>query len=98
MDNDRLKIKQLVLKLSNKYGLSAKEIEELVNSPYHFTYDKLKDLEIEHIESEEEANSLKSNFNYKGLGKLYLSYPALVARKKRKNNASLINNKKWKNK
>lgn len=91
MDKDKLRVRQLVLKLAKKYNKTAQEIEEIVNSPYHFTYEKLKEIDFDKVESEDEANELKTNFNYKALGKLYFSYPALVTRRKRIRNASKLN-------
>ena len=91
MDNDKLKVKQLIHKLARKYKMTAREIEEIVGSPYHFTYEKLREINFDEVNNEEEANSLKTNFNYKALGKLYFSYPALVTRKKRRTNASKLN-------
>ena len=94
MDNDKVKVRQLILKLARKYNMTAKEIEEIVYSPHHFTYEKLKEIDLDKVESEEEAKSLKTNFNYKALGKLYVSYPALLTRKKRIKNASIKLNKR----
>jgi hypothetical protein len=92
---DKIKLKQLIAKLAQKYNLSEETIKNIVESPYHFTYEKLKDLDLDEVKSEDEANELKTNFNYKGLGKLYLNYPSLKARQIRKNSVSKIN-KQWK--
>lgn len=91
MDKDKVKVKQLMDRLAYKYKISAKEIEEIVNSPYHFTYEKLKELKLDEVESEDEAKSLKTNFNYKAFGKLYFSWDALQNRRKRRDNALKIN-------
>lgn len=67
------KIKPLITRLSNKYNLSEKEIEEIINSPYAFTEKTINDLQLKDI-SEEEFNNLKTNFIYKYLGKIYTTY------------------------
>lgn len=91
MDKNKALIKQLYFKLARKYNMTAKEIEEIVTAPHLFTYEKLKELKFDEINSEEEAQSLKTNFNYKALGKLYFSWPALQTRKIRQKNASKLN-------
>lgn len=91
---DRIKVKAIMAVLAKKYKLPIDTIEEIVNSPYLFTYEKLKNLNLEEVNSEEETNELKTNFNYKGLGKLYLNYPSLAAKRIRINSVSKINNKK----
>lgn len=82
--------------VGKEFGMNIGTVENIVNSPYFFTRDKLKDLDLDSVNSEEEANALKTNFNYRGLGKLYLSYKALLARKSRKINALKMNEKQWK--
>ena len=93
---DRIKVKKIIASLAKKYGLPTEVIQNITDSPYLFTYEKLKDLKLDNIKSEDEATQLKTNFNYKGFGKLYLNYPSLVARKNRQTNALKINNKQWK--
>lgn len=93
---DKIKVKNLIAKIANKYKLPSSVIESIVNSPYHFTYEKINEYNLDEVNSEEEASVLKTNFNYKGLGKLYLNYPSLVAKKIRVTNALEINSKRWK--
>lgn len=88
---DKIKVKNLMARIAQKHKLPLSVIENIINAPYNFTYEQLKDYNLDEVESEEEANALKTNFNYKGLGKLYLNYPSLLARKKRKDNASKLN-------
>lgn len=93
MDSNKVQLKKILKSLSLKYNMPVAEIEELVNSPYLFTHEKLKEIDIDSVNSEDEANLLKTNFNYMALGKLYLSWPSLKLRKKRIENASKINKK-----
>jgi Glu-tRNA(Gln) amidotransferase subunit E-like FAD-binding protein len=93
---DRIKLKQLISTIAKKYGLSAEIVENIVNSPYLFTYEKLKDMDFSKVESEEDANKLKTNFNYKGIGKLYFNYRTFEVNKQRKEEYLKINNKRWK--
>lgn len=96
MDKDKVLVKQLYQKLAKKYKMTAREIEELVTAPHQFTYEKLREINFDEVESEEEAESLKTNFNYKGLGKLYFSWPSLQTRKNRQKNASKLNKRNGK--
>jgi hypothetical protein len=93
---DRIKLKQLISKIAKKHGLSAEIVENIINSPYLFTYEKLKDMDFSKVESEEDANKLKTNFNYKGIGKLYFNYRTFEVNKQRKEEYLKINNKRWK--
>jgi hypothetical protein len=93
---DRIKLKQLISTIAKKHGLSAEIVENIVNSPYLFTYEKLKDMDFSKVESEEDANKLKTNFNYKGIGKLYFNYRTFEVNKQRKEEYLKINNKRWK--
>ncbi|MGK2864880.1 MAG: hypothetical protein ACSLE0_23310 [Chitinophagaceae bacterium] len=87
---DRIKVKNLMAKMAQKYKLPLDVIEKIINSPYWFTYEQLKDYNLDEM-SVEEAKALKTNFNYKGLGKLYLNPPSLKVRQQRRKDALKIN-------
>lgn len=95
---DRVKVKKIIETLSKKYNLPTEVIQNITDSPYLFTYEKLKDLKLDGVNTKEEVDALKTNFNYKGLGKLYLNYHSLLVSKNRKSNYLKINSKRWKTK
>lgn len=95
--SDKLKIKNLIHSLGLKYGLSDKEITNIVNSPHLFTKEKMLELELDPNLTEEEFNDIKTNFGYKGLGLLYIDYKMFNKRMKQRENINNINNKRWKN-
>ena len=92
---DRIKIKQLIAIIAKRYNLPEDVVENIVNSPYLFTYEKLKDMDFTEVQTEEDADKLKTNFNYKGLGKLYFNYRTLIVNRQRKEEYYKINNKRW---
>ena len=83
---DKVKIDNLIHKLGLKYQLPDNVIKEIVESPYKFTLEKIKELELSNIETEEELNSIKTNFIYKGLYKMYIDFASVKRRKQQKNN------------
>jgi len=91
---DDKKIKKLMHSLGLKYNLPDHVVKQIVESPYEFAYEQLKKLTLDGIQSEEELNKLKTNFNFKGLGKLYVSYPHIKKRENQKKLMNRINNKK----
>lgn len=66
--------KILVNKLAKKYNLTPEQVIEIKNSPFEFIRKTTKDLNFENINSEEEFNNLKTNFNIPRLGKLYANF------------------------
>jgi hypothetical protein len=94
---DEIKIKQLIHKLGLKYKLSDEVIKNIIDSPYEFTYEKLREVVLDGVTTEEELDKLKTNFNYKGLGKLYVDYPSLLKREKQKNFINILNKKNGRN-
>lgn len=95
---DKLKLKKLRHHLGLKYGLSDDKIEEITNSPYEFTANKIRELDLSSIKTEEEFNKLKTNFIYTSFFKLIIDYKSIKARNNRRNNINNINKEKWKNK
>jgi hypothetical protein len=88
---DKQKLKKLMHELSLKYNLSANEIKEIVESPYEFAASKLKTINWDEIDNEEKLGELKTNFNFKSLGKLHAHWPLLnrkLQSKKRRNESS----------
>ena len=92
----RRTLKSLIHKLGLKYKLSDEIIKHIIESPYEFTFEKLSSLDLKEIDSEEKLINTKTNFSYKALGKLYISYPVLKKRNKQIEHITDLNNKKWK--
>lgn len=81
---DEDKIRALIHRIGLKYNLQDKVINKIINSPYQFTRETIKNLEFENIESEEDFNRLKTNFIYLYIGKLYTTYERYIKNKKMK--------------
>lgn len=94
---DKQKLAALIHKIGLKYNLPDEVIKELVNSPYLFTYGKVKELDLSKVASEEELEEIKTNFYYKGLGRLHVPFNRVSRRNKQRESATNINKKRWKN-
>lgn len=67
------KVDKLIHSIGLKYFLSDKDIKEIVESPFIFTKEKMKQIDLTKIKSQEDVDKIKGTFLYKGLGRLYLS-------------------------
>lgn len=67
---EKIKIKEI----AEKYNMSVKEVETVVQSQYSFMHNKIKELKLEGIKTREEFDALKTNFNIPCIGKLYASW------------------------
>lgn len=67
------KLKPVIKKLARKYDLTEDQVNSIIESPYAFTKETLKNLELDKELSREEVSKLKTNFIYKYIGKLYLN-------------------------
>lgn len=90
------KVKKLIHSIGLKHNLSDEVIKKIVNSPYLFAFQKIKELELDDIKTEEELDNIKTNFYFKNLCKLYLPFDRLDRNHKQRDNLKNINNKKWK--
>lgn len=88
---------KLYHRLSLKYNLSKKQIQEIVESPYLFTKETLADIDVNDIQSEEDADNIKTNFIYKYIGKLHTNFKLINRRRKQSEAFKKINKKKWEN-
>jgi hypothetical protein len=93
--NDR-KLFALYHKIGLKYNLTDSEIKELAESPYEFTKEKLDQIDLDTIETEEDFNNVKTNFIYKFLGKIYTSFALIKAKKTKSETYKEINKRRWK--
>ncbi len=92
---DEIKVKQLIHKLGLKYNLRDEEIKEIVNSPYLFAAERFREMDLKKVTTEEELSSMKTNFLFKGFGRLLVSFALINRRNKQKLNSFKLNNK-WK--
>lgn len=67
---DEIKAKELSL----KYNLSYEEVKAIIYSQFDFIRTTIKEINFEEGLTEEEFNSMKTNFNIPGIGKLHASY------------------------
>lgn len=68
------KQERIISDLQEKYNCSREEILEIINSPFQFIRKTVKDLDFTSIETEEELEKLKTNFNIPKIGKLYANF------------------------
>jgi hypothetical protein len=66
--------KKIVKRLSRQYGLTEREIIEIITSPFDFIRQEIKSIEINGDETKEEFESKVKNFNIPRIGKLYGNY------------------------
>lgn len=69
MEKDRI-ILQILSEIKEDNSISIKELEKIVESPFQFARDILREIEIKDMSLEEFRNT-KKNFNIPGFGKLY---------------------------
>ena len=94
--HDKQKIDMLIHRLSLRYGLSKEIIKNIVDTPYIYADKIVRELNLDNVTTEEELKDIKTNFNFKGFGKLYVSFPLLENRNRRISNMNNLNIKKWK--
>lgn len=93
---DKIKVDALIHSLGLKYNLRDEDMKELVNSPFLFTYEQLKELDVSEVKTEEDLEKLKTSFLYKSFGKVFVSFPLINRRNKQRDNIIKLNKKKWK--
>lgn len=96
-DTSEVHLEKLYHRLSLKYNLPKTEIKEIIGSPYLFTKETLADIDVNTIQSEDDADITKTNFIYKYIGKLYTSFKLIDRRRKQSEAFKKINKKKWEN-
>lgn len=66
-------IRSILKELSEEYGVSVKELEEIYESQWEFIAETAADIDFDEIE-EEAFGDLKTNFNIPSIGKLYTNF------------------------
>lgn len=92
------KLDALYHRISLKYNIPKEDIKNIVESPYLFTKEQLSKIDINEIQSEEDAESTKTNFIYKYIGKLHTNFKLINRRRKQSEAFKEINRKKWEKK
>lgn len=72
-----IKVKNLLHSTGLKYGLRDSEIKELFESQFKFIQERIENLKIDQLETEEQVDNLKTNFQLKYWGKLYINKDTL---------------------
>jgi hypothetical protein len=90
-------VKDLIHSLGLKYQLSDDIIREMVESPYLFSAEIMRTLDCSEITTEEQLEQIKTNFYYKGLGKLHIPFNRIETRIKQKSRIQELNKRRWKN-
>ena len=93
---DKIKVDALIHSIGLKYNMQDADIKALVESPYLFTHETLKTLDVSEVKTEEELGELKTNFLYKSFGKIFVSFPLINRRNKQRENLINLNKQKWK--
>lgn len=76
MDNT---YKAILNKLSLKYGVPIEVIKEIVEAPYGFTREKVKEIDFNEIQESEDLDDIKSTFRLMGFGSFHVSLKKLKA-------------------
>lgn len=93
---DEQKLKALVHRLGLKYNIRDEDIQKIVDAPYIFASQTIRDLELSNVKTEEDLDQLKTNFYFKCLFKLYVPFNRVCRRNKQKVTYKKINRNRWK--
>jgi len=69
-DVENKKVKDLIHSIGLMNNLVDKDVKEIVESQFRFAYKTIRELNFEGL-TDEEIDSLKTNFYFKYIGKLY---------------------------
>lgn len=72
--SDDYKIKGIISKISKELGIPENKVLFAYTSYWKFIKETIEKLPLKNIETEEEFNNLKVNFNIPSLGKLSTNY------------------------
>lgn len=85
------RIKKLIHSLGLEFGLQDEVVKKIVQAPFKFARDTMHDLDVNESLTKEEFESIKTNFIFAHLGKLYTNFRIYEKIQKQKNNLT----KKW---
>jgi len=69
-DVDNKKVKDLIHSIGLMNNLVDKDVKEIVESQFRFTYKTIRELNFEGL-TDEEIDNLRTNFYFKYIGKIY---------------------------
>lgn len=84
MEKDKI-ILDILVGIKNKENVSLKELEDIIESPFHFARETTKKMDFKEMTLEEFRNTEK-NFNLPGFGKLYAKEEIFYNLNKKKDN------------
>lgn len=90
---DKDKVDRLIHSMALKNNMSDIDMKRLVESPYEFANMKMRKIDLEGVETEEDFNKLKTNFIFPEFIRLVIDYISLEARNNRRKNIDKLNNK-----
>lgn len=70
------KVDKMLHSVGLKYGIKDEDIRNIFESQFRFTYDTIRELDFTNL-TKEEIEELKTNFQYKYIGKLYINKKTL---------------------
>lgn len=79
---DEVQVNKLIHRIGLKYNLKDSDVKSILESQFRFTYETIKELELSEL-TDEELEELKTNFQYKYIGKLYINKDILKNKIKR---------------
>ena len=66
--------KNLLSKIAEANSLTVEQVSDIKNSPFEFIRETIKNLDFREINTKEELQELKTNFNIPKIGKLHANY------------------------
>ena len=73
--------------IAKEYNITLEEVENIHESQWCFVRETLDQLDLQSVETEEEFEKLKTNFNIPALGKFYVTFKSLNYVKERSEKA-----------
>jgi hypothetical protein len=74
---NKIKVDKLIHKLGLDYNLPDDRIREIVESQFKFTAEKIKEIDFDTLEKDEDIENIKGTFLYRTFGKLYINQVSL---------------------
>tara|TARA_R110000851_G_scaffold315229_5_gene477633 strand:+ start:19735 stop:20031 length:297 start_codon:yes stop_codon:yes gene_type:complete len=95
--NDQKKIEALRHRIGLNNHLTDAIIKEITDAPYKMAEEVIKELDLSDIVTEEDLDDIKTNFYFKGLGKLHIPFRRVDRKNKQQKSIKISNKKRWKN-
>ena len=69
-----IKFKYKIKEIARIYNLPESVVEEIFNNQFKFYKEKVEEIPINEIQTEEEFNKFKTKFYFKHIGKMYINW------------------------